>query len=77
MRKVIGADGAPIERLRQSGGFKGWPSRAQVDVISVINPLLIDSRKNSLIISSRVQTRTDALIDSVILVERIGVVCSS
>jgi hypothetical protein len=44
---------------------------------SVINRLLISSRGVSLIISSRVETRTDARIDSVILVERIGVASSS
>jgi hypothetical protein len=53
------------------------PVGAQVDIIRVINRLLISSRGVSLIISSRVETRTDARIDSVILVERIGVACSS
>ena len=46
-----------------------------MDIIIVINPLLIGSREISLIISSRVEMRTDARIDSVILVKTIGVVC--
>jgi hypothetical protein len=82
--QVIGRDGAPIRAAPSIGRlqelqelFKSWPSWAQVDIISIINPLLIGSREVSLIISSRVETRTDARIDSVILVERIGVACSS